>query len=140
MEIFGTSNWKYEAERMREIRANLDVISHLLEDCDWLEHPEVTYWWSNIKQGNGDPLLGLLLYILPNIRVICFKPYIVELTLALELVASFVWEGSHPALSKLGEVAVETYQPRGIEDLAVFTMFTFTKFRQQINRRRRQHF
>ena len=112
-----------DLERFRETRANLDVISHLLEDCEFVEHREVIYWWSNIKQGNEDPLLGLLLYILPNIRVIRFEPYIYEPTLALELITRIAREGSHPALSKLRELAVEPDQPSGIEDLAVLTTF-----------------
>ena len=124
VDCFGAVNTlEDDAERIRETRANLDVISHLLEDCDFVEHREVMIWWCNIEQGNQDPLLGLLLYILPNIRVIRFEPYINEPTLALKLIARIAREGSHPALSKLSELVVEPDEPSGTEDLAVLTTF-----------------
>jgi len=67
-----------DAQRKRETYRHLHTLSRLLERCKYLRQQEATEWWDQIKIGNEDPMLGLLLYLLPDVRTIRFDPYIGE--------------------------------------------------------------
>ena len=112
-----------DAERKRETYRHLHVLSYLLEGCKYLRQQEVTEWWDQIKIGNEDPILGLLLYLLPAVRTIRFDPCTREPALCLGLIRRVAQDRKCLALSRLNEVRVEAPEPNGTEDLSALSTF-----------------
>lgn len=112
-----------DAQRKRETYRHLHILSRLLEGCKYIQQSEVTQWWDQIKIGNEDPMLGLLLYLLPNVRTIRFDPYMMESALCLELIRRMAQDQECLALSRLNEVTIEAPELGGPEDLSALATF-----------------
>lgn len=110
-------------ERERETTGNIDVLHHILNNCKYLREKEAVEWSDLIKRGYEDPMLGLLLYLLPNDRTINFDPYDKEPTKCLDLVKRMTWDQSCSALSRLSEVIIESAEPDHTSDLSAITTF-----------------
>lgn len=112
-----------DSQRKRETYRHLHVLSRLLEGCKYIRQSEITQWWDQIKIGNEDPMLGLLLSILPNVRTIIFDPYLMVSSLCLVLIRRMAQDPKSLALSRLNEVTIESLELGGPEDLTALATF-----------------
>lgn len=112
-----------DAVRKRETYRHLDTLSRLLEGCKYLRHSEINHWWYQIKKGNEGPMLGLLLYLSPNVRIISFDSYNIEAGLCLEFIRRMAQDQTSLALSRLNEVTIEASAPDRTEYFSALTTF-----------------
>lgn len=122
-----------DAKRKRETYRHLHMLSRLLEGCEYIRQSEITQWWDQIKIGNEDPILGLLLYPLPNVRTIKFDPYMMESALCLGLIRRMAQDQKCLALSRLNEVTIIAPELRGPEDLSALATFALLPSVSNIN-------
>lgn len=112
-----------DGQRKRETYRHLHILSRLLEGCEYIRQSEITQWWDQIMIGNEDPVLGLLLYLLPNIRTIRFESYMMDSALCLGLIRRMAQDQNCSALSRLNEVTIETPGLGGPEDISALATF-----------------
>ena len=84
-----------QEERMEQTEATYDLLQYLMEKTPHVTGAEFSrylpddkkfYWWDQIEKGSEDPILGILLPLLPNLHTIQWEPYIEEANLCLALV------------------------------------------------------
>ena len=112
-----------DAERKEATEANLDLLLDLMEQCPYVLASEARTWWMEMGLGSEDAMLGILLYLLPNIRTIRFVPYMFDFLNCFKMLNRLSEDPYSTSLSQLTELIVDCPEPDGTADLTLLSTF-----------------
>ena len=109
---------------LRLSESDLDLFKQAVRDSDLIGRSKVDYWITEIDRGNEDPIIALLLTVLPNLTEIDFEGCPYPISCVFEVLGSIPYQKVPVSLRNLRTVTVRHCDYDGHEDIDLIRSFS----------------